>query len=298
MKRLSDECARRVCEARVTDGLAASGGCAATRGARREGLAAPCVCPSVTGAVARRERSMRCSGPAMRPYTKLPRAVACHSGVVKVALECFVSTMRVPQEKDRLGPKKKLRSPQRPVIMFCPVLKSLRDNITCQRGCLGLIPFESAHLSSLAQKTAWTSSPSFRPFAMKCASVMKEPSTVSLLSWSVNVASCEGQSGWVKPTGASLAAKDLSANLSLDVDRKERCGVEAVHQPAWGKQHITLRACRQRGEGLITRRSHPLRPRKSARPPRAKDRCGSLVPSTTASQSTASVRRRFRARSL
>ena len=187
--------------------------------------------------------------------------------------------------------------------MFFPVLNSLRDNMhnnvhvtcacawTCQRGCLGLIPSESAHLSSLAQKTAWTSSPSFRPFAMKCASVMKEPSTVSLPSWSVKVASCEGQSGWVKPTGASLAAKDLSANLSLDVDRKERGAVEAVHQPAWGQQHI-MRSCGQRGEGLITRRSHPLRPRKSARPPRANDRCGSLMPSTTASQSTASVRRR------
>ena len=83
---------------------------------------------------------------------------------------------------------------------------------------------------------------------MKCASVMKEPSTVSLPSWSVKVASCEGQSGWVKPTGASLAAKDLSANLSLDVDRKERGAVEAVHQPAWGQQHI-MRSCGQRGEG-------------------------------------------------
>ena len=129
-----------------------------------------------------------------------------------------------------------------------------------------------SHLSSLPQKAAWTSSPGLRPvLATKCTSVMKEPSTVSLPLKRVKVAS----------SVLILIAKPGEV---------------------W-KQYISLRGRkatlvhaargRWRAEGRYTRQARPLWPRKSARPPRAKDRCGSLVPSTGKRvQSDASVRRR------
>ena len=95
----------------------------------------------------RNETSRRCVGPSRWSYTQLPRTVDCHSGVVKVALECLVWMIRLPHEKDLIGPKvaleclvwmimlphekdligprKKARLPQKPVSMLKPVLKSL-----------------------------------------------------------------------------------------------------------------------------------------------------------------------------
>jgi len=83
----------------------------------------------------RNETSRRCVGPSRWSYTQLPRTVDCHSGVVKVALECLVWMTRLPHEKDLIGPRKKARLPQKPVSMLKPVLKSLWNRWRVRSWC-------------------------------------------------------------------------------------------------------------------------------------------------------------------
>ena len=53
----------------------------------------------------------------------------------KVALECLVWMIMLPHEKDLIGPRKKARLPQKPVSMLKPVLKSLWNRWRVRSWC-------------------------------------------------------------------------------------------------------------------------------------------------------------------